>query len=636
MLPRKWLSLALVFSSSLTPAPMLWGQDDEAPSAKFALTLKPVQGNVDYELPSAADIEKCTVEGVDETDGKGWVVLGVDGRRLRRFLDTNRDGDTDLWCYFQDGVEVYRDIDANFDGKADQYRWLGTAGIRWGLDENQDGKIESWKTLSAEEATAELVAAIGAVDSNRFERLLVTPDELKSLGATEKLVQELGDKRRRALRDFERFAKEQKAITPESRWQHFAASMPGTVPAGAAGNTRDWMVYENAVAMFTTNNKNEQLVVGTIVRNGDAWRLIDLPQLASSDAALADNTGFFFSGATIAMSGARSGGAPGEDLQQLITSLEQIDTALRKATGPQAATLHDQRAQALEKIIAASDPAQRSSWVRQLVDTVAAAIQDGSFPEGLTRLNSLSQTLGKTNDPLKSYVDFQIISSEYSMKLTGVTAQKDLATVQDWYVKNLERFANEHASAPEAAQAMLQLGLSKEFEDDEKAAIVWYSKVANQFRTSDAGKKAAGAVRRLESVGRPLALVAKTIDNRDFDLAKLRGKPVIIQYWATWCEPCKQDMKLLRQLQARYQRAGLQIVAINVDGTRDDAVRFINEAKLPWVTLFEEGGLESSPLANLLGVQTLPTMLLIDKEGKVVRHNITASQLDSELETLTR
>lgn len=636
MLPRKWLSLALAFSSSLTPAPMLWGQDDEAPSAKFALTLKPVQGDVDYELPSAADIEKCMVEAVDETDGKGWVVLGVDGRRLRRFLDTNRDGDTDLWCYFQHGVEVYRDIDANFDGKADQYRWLGTAGIRWGLDENQDGKIESWKALSAEEATAELVAAIAAADSKRFERLLVTPDELKALGATEKLVQELGDKRRRALRDFERFAKEQKAITPESRWQHFAASMPGTVPAGAAGNTRDWMVYENAVAMFTTNNKNEQLVVGTIVRNGDAWRLIDLPQLASNDAALADNTGFFFSGATIAMSGIRSGGAPGEDLQQLITSLEQIDTALRKATSPQAATLHDQRAQTLEKIIAASDPAQRSSWVRQLVDTVAAAIQDGSFPEGLTRLNSLSQTLGKTNDPLKSYVDFQIISSEYSLKLTGVTAQKDLASVQDWYVKNLERFANEHASAPEAAQAMLQLGLSKEFEDDEKAAIAWYSKVANQFRSSDAGKKAAGAVRRLESVGRPLELVAKTIDNRDFDLAKLRGKPVIIQYWATWCEPCKQDMKLLRQLQARYQRAGLQIVAINVDGTRDDAIRFINEAKLPWVTLFDQGGLESSPLANLLGVQTLPTMLLIDKEGKVVRHNITASQLDSELETLTR
>ena len=54
------------------------------------------------------------------------------GKILRKFVDTNGDNIVDQWGYFNDGVEVYRDIDSNFNGKADQYRWLNTAGTRWG------------------------------------------------------------------------------------------------------------------------------------------------------------------------------------------------------------------------------------------------------------------------------------------------------------------------------------------------------------------------------------------------------------------------------------------------------------------------------------------------------------------------
>ncbi len=99
-------------------------------------------------------------------------------------------------------------------------------------------------------------------------------------------------------------------------------------------------------------------------------------------------------------------------------------------------------------------------------------------------------------------------------------------------------------------------------------------------------------------------------------LSSLRGKPVVLHYWATWCEPCKQDMKLLRRLQASYQKAGLQLVGVNVDVTQDLADGYLKNVPLPWVQLFEEGGLESSGLAKAFGVQTLPTMMLIDKDGQ--------------------
>jgi thiol-disulfide isomerase/thioredoxin len=133
-------------------------------------------------------------------------------------------------------------------------------------------------------------------------------------------------------------------------------------------------------------------------------------------------------------------------------------------------------------------------------------------------------------------------------------------------------------------------------------------------------------------VGRRIDLQGQTIDGRSFSLADLRGNAVVIHYWATWCEPCKQDMKLLRRLQARYK--GLQLVGVNVDSTRALAAGYLQETPLPWNQLFEDGGLESSPLAKAFGVQTLPTMMLVDSSGKVVRHNVRAAELDNELEKL--
>jgi thioredoxin-like negative regulator of GroEL len=95
-------------------------------------------------------------------------------------------------------------------------------------------------------------------------------------------------------------------------------------------------------------------------------------------------------------------------------------------------------------------------------------------------------------------------------------------------------------------------------------------------------------------------------------------------------------MKLLRGLQARYQRAGLQIVGVNIDNQREQAAEFLSTNALPWVHLHEDGGLESSPLAKQFGVQTLPTTMLIDSKGRVVDHNIGAAELDDAIEKLLK
>ncbi len=603
------------------------------PSAEDALKLQPVQADISYQKPSTEEIVRCRVVDLREGDWTGWAVETAEGTKLRRYADTDGDKKVDLWCYYDQGIEVYRDIDADHNGKADQYRWLGTAGTRWGLDDNEDGKIDRWRQISAEEVTAEVVAALANKDVNRFTRLLANEKELDAIGLGTETQRRIVAKLDAADAAFAKLAKEQTALTAAARWVQFAAPAPGIVPQGTEKSTRDVRVYENAVAMYDDNSRGGQLLIGTLVQSGDAWRLVDVPQVVEEGQPMTQATGVFFTpggNASAAMARTNMGAAT----QELVGSLEAIDRELASAKKPdQQALLNRKRVDVVEKLIATSaDRVERDNWMRQLVDTVSIAVQNGSYPDGVERLKKFSSVL--EDDPaLQAYVNFQIISTEY---VSQQTPDADFTKVQEWYLESLTKFVDQYPESPESAQALLQLGLSKEFEEKQSAALDYYTKVARTFADTDAGEKATGAIRRLQSEGRSIDFSGRSIKGESFDLAKLSGKPVIIHYWATWCDACKQDMKLLRQLQAKYQAAGLTIVGVNVDATRELANDYLKANPAPWVHLYEDGGLESSGLAKQLGVQTLPMMLLVDPSGKVVSNNVYAASLDAELAKIAK
>lgn len=605
------------------------------PTAEAALELRPVQSSVNYQQPSGDDVARCQV--IDIKDGKatGWSVETADGVKLRRFVDTDGDKKVDLWCYFDNGVEVYRDIDADHNGKADQYRWLGTAGTRWALDDNEDGKIDRWRQISAEEVTAEVVAALATKDADRFTRLLATETELKAVGLGEAMRKRLADKIKSATAEFAKFAGSQTAVTDSARWVQFASSAPGIVPQGTDDAKLDIKVYENAVAMYDDAKQGGQLLIGTLIQAGDAWRIVDLPQVVAEGQPLAQAAGNFFSSGGNLNHLAASRGSMGAQTHELVGSLEAIDRELAAAQkADQKAELNRRRVDVVEKLIATSaDTVERGTWMRQLVDTVSVAVQSGTYPDGLERLRKFSTELRSDDEGLQSYVDFQIISSEY---IKRQTPDADFAKVQEWYLEELTKFVDRYPTSPEAAQALLQLALSKEFEEKQTAALEYYTQVSKSFPGTDSGEKALGAARRLQSVGRSIDFQGRTITGEAFDLAKLASRPVIIHYWATWCDACKQDMKLLRQLQAKYQQAGLTIVGVNVDATREDAIAYLKANPAPWIHLYEDGGLESSTLAKQLGVQTLPMMMLIDSTGKVVSNNIYAVSLDAEVAKIAK
>ena len=102
------------------------------------------------------------------------------------------------------------------------------------------------------------------------------------------------------------------------------------------------------------------------------------------------------------------------------------------------------------------------------------------------------------------------------------------------------------------------------------------------------------------------------------ELAALRGKVVYLDFWASWCGPCKQSFPWMNQMQAKYGAAGLRIVAVNLDKKAEDAQRFLALAPANFTLAFDAAG--STP--KRYGVMGMPTSVLIDAEGKVIYTHI--------------
>jgi thiol-disulfide isomerase/thioredoxin len=611
------------------------------PTPSGALKLVPVQADVDYDRPTAAEIDRCVVD-VETVGGiSGWVVKTESGQILRRFLDTNGDNKVDQWCYFKDGIETYRDIDANFNNKADQYRWLGTAGTRWGLDDDENQRIDRWKILSAEEATAEIVAALRDKDAARFRRVLLAPEELKELGLSEAQAKDLRTKITAASSAFADVASRQKFVSAKSEWLHFGASRPGVVPAGTNGAERDLIVYDNVTTVIETDGKHSQLVIGTMIKIGDTWRVFDLPKNLAGEQTTAASVGYFFQAAINARPEVPES-VPGSninpELQKLLATLDKLDKSILSAATPKEQTrLNGERADLLEQIIKVVESNDdRNIWVRQYADTVSAAWQAGALTDGNQRLARLQTQLAKLPEAtdLIAFVKLKQMTAEYN--LSAMAPDADTEKLSAKWLEDLEKFISDYEKSPEAAEAMEQLAIEYEFARRDKDAAQWLGRIVSDFPNSERAPKAAGARRRLESTGKSLPFKAKTIEGKPFDLAALNNKVVLIHCWATWCGPCNQDLETIRALQAKYGKDGFTPVGVNLDNTPAELTAFLRGNKsLPWPQLYEPGGMEGR-LAVELGVLTLPTMVLVNRDGKVVSPSINGGELEAAVKKLMR
>lgn len=107
----------------------------------------------------------------------------------------------------------------------------------------------------------------------------------------------------------------------------------------------------------------------------------------------------------------------------------------------------------------------------------------------------------------------------------------------------------------------------------------------------------------------------KSAGGDNLRLSEYRGEVVMINFWATWCGPCRQEMPLLDELYTRYQRVGFQLLGVNIDDDAGRAMQMIDELGVAFPVLFDS----RKEVSKLYDVEAMPVTLLLDREG-TIRH----------------
>lgn len=113
-------------------------------------------------------------------------------------------------------------------------------------------------------------------------------------------------------------------------------------------------------------------------------------------------------------------------------------------------------------------------------------------------------------------------------------------------------------------------------------------------------------------------------------LESLKGKVVLVEFWASWCITCRRENKSLLDVYASHKDKGFEILAVSLDRDKAPWQKAVEKAGLPWTQVSDLQGTESET-ATAYGVHSTPTTFLLDKEGKILKKNIRSEELNSLL-----
>jgi thiol-disulfide isomerase/thioredoxin len=212
--------------------------------------------------------------------------------------------------------------------------------------------------------------------------------------------------------------------------------------------------------------------------------------------------------------------------------------------------------------------------------------------------------------------------------------QAERRTLAADVIKRL-RSRGESVTVPELLLGF-QLGNEAELSDVELARDVY--KDLLKMVEGSSNRQFAGAARAFESslknldrIGKPIEITGKTVDGKDFDLAKLKGKVVLVDFWATWCGPCVEEIPNMKEAYTKYHDKGFEVIGVSLDRTDQAIVKFTEKTKLPWPCINVE---DSKKLAERYGVNAIPHPILIGKDGNIVSLRARGPALDRLLDRL--
>jgi thiol-disulfide isomerase/thioredoxin len=134
-------------------------------------------------------------------------------------------------------------------------------------------------------------------------------------------------------------------------------------------------------------------------------------------------------------------------------------------------------------------------------------------------------------------------------------------------------------------------------------------------------------------INQPIQVAGLTLDGRNVSLADYRGKVVLIDFWATWCGPCKAEIPNIFANYQKYHSSGFEVIAISLDSDLQELQEFVTNENPPWVTLADRHPLNRMSMSSKFGISGIPAFILVGADGKVIDTNCRGEKLGQRLAT---
>jgi len=222
----------------------------------------------------------------------------------------------------------------------------------------------------------------------------------------------------------------------------------------------------------------------------------------------------------------------------------------------------------------------------------------------------------------------------------GKHAEQDFGDELKEFDKLLAEHKGEKTEEVAKILAMKAMLYTEVFDNDEKAMEL-LKEVKTEFPGTVPGQEADEIIAALtkqqeaKKIERSLAAGSvfpvfdeKDLDGKPLSLAKYKGKIVLIDFWATWCPPCLQELPNVRRIYAKYHDKGFEIIGISLDEDKDTLAGFIKEKEMTWPQYYD-GKQWQNKMALKYGVTQIPSTYLLGKDGKIIAKQLRGEELDS-------